>query len=1170
MSPLTARLGVIGAGISAIILIALLLLEGNSTQQPDVETNDITELVGPADLDGRTEAAGGLMDPNLSVELAEGGWLQIAGPDGSLSQQYRFSKLDPDPPDLPTNWITLQDPNVELFMSGGRLVTLEGEEADAYAPRRALEEGRLIGNVIIRMFDSVGGGYADPAHQTPSLTIRTTAASFDNLSGRISCKGDLTVETNTEEMAGSGLRIMLNDLDDRIEYLEITELEYLLIRQSKNDQPIAIGPRGPRPIENHASRLRTVSSTDKQTTFYRLILHDDVRIEQPPPAGVDPLLPRVVLADALHAIFSFQSSAFEGSSLTSAPTGPLSLLTTTALGWAPPRPEPDEILVTCSGPLTMAPLENPDDAPAEPGDMRVELMGDPVRVVDTAEAVSAECDLLIWRSRTERIDLHADVEDGVRIRTPEMQIDSQQAWVQPEAGFGGIEGAGLATLSPANSEVSNPNTIVWNKRVDLRFGTSGVAEGNLESIRFQGDVDVATEDGNMRGEDLDMRFVQSPDGSAVPDRLIGAGGIRAESDGQIIWAKDILATLNSAEIDDTDDKKIELRDIVATGDVEVRLADDTRIWADRLVGDAAQESVELIGSDVIIQRDQVVIGQGTSVKVNRLRGEATWANSGRAVMLHASSSLPVNTRMPRPNIPDVLDAQDSSVTWRNGAHISFDPNAEEQDAAVRSITFHEDVTVSSPDGELTSDTLTMHFAPGPDGKATPESLKCQGRVRAHSDGQTLWSDMLHATMEPNTQTRPDDAESPLAAIDLRDIDASGDVQILMKDGGRVFADQLEGDAAQETVNLYGEDVIIARDDVILDRGSNVRVDRLNGTADWIGSGRSRLLKQPLSLTTDVRVAPPRIVGSPGDPTVTMRTTWSESLHYDSLFAEGAGAMDIAGDVDCVVDRSDTQRSSLQGQSIRLEFHTPEHAPVNAPSEDPIIGSSRVLHQLIAKDDARLESRAWPTAAREETSQVFYVGAEHITWNDLTTEAVVIGDGEIVMREPDWARSSESGAPFSGPGSSQFVWEERLDLSREADDRFVLSMRGNVEGLWRSSNDSRDFASIAAEEIHLRSKRTDTEEVRQDTPLQLGGDMDIERLRAVGRVYLRTATRRVDCHMLEYNTRTGIAELVARAGRVVSLMTEGSTMPVQATRMIWNMDPSIDTITLEHPRGGGGQ
>ena len=81
-------------------------------------------------------------------------------------------------------------------------------------------------------------------------------------------------------------------------------------------------------------------------------------------------------------------------------------------------------------------------------------------------------------------------------------------------------------------------------------------------------------------------------------------------------------------------------------------------------------------------------------------------------------------------------------------------------------------------------------------------------------------------------------------------------------------------------------------------------------------------------------------------------------------------------------------------------------------------------------------------------------------------------------------------------------------------------------------------------------------------------MEVDRLRAVGRVYLTTPTRKADCHMLDYNTRTKIAELVARAGRTVSLITQGSPMPVQATRMIWNMDPSVDTITLEQPRGSG--
>ena len=199
------RLGGIGVGISVTLLLVLFLFDQSNEQPEELNNAEITELIAPRPLDPNGGTAGGLTDPNLSVSLPEGGWLQVAGPDGQLAQQYRFTHLDPNPADLPTHWIQLRDPELELFMGGGRLVTLAGREADAYAPRRALEEGRLIGDVVIRMFEQVRGGYADPAVDPPALTITTDAASFDNLSGRITCNGRLDISTPTEHMVGRGL-----------------------------------------------------------------------------------------------------------------------------------------------------------------------------------------------------------------------------------------------------------------------------------------------------------------------------------------------------------------------------------------------------------------------------------------------------------------------------------------------------------------------------------------------------------------------------------------------------------------------------------------------------------------------------------------------------------------------------------------------------------------------------------------------------------------------------------------------------------------------------------------------------------------------------------------------------------------------------------------------------
>lgn len=1192
------RLGIIGATVSAVVLALLLLVDWTRSPAPPESHEPVTELIGPSNLETGTGTAGGLMDPNLSVSLPEGGWLQVADDSGRLSQQYRFTHLDPDPKDLPPHWIEMQDPEVELFMGGGRLVVLSGDEAIAYAPRRALEEGRLLGDVLIRMFEPVHGGYADPDREQPALTITTKAAAFDNLSGRISCAGHLKVQTPTEQMEGRNLQILLNDRDDRIEYLEIAKVDYLLLRDvQRTTQTVRTPPAAPR-------RTRLIACSTGLTTeppaaaFYRLTLHDNVRIEQTPPEGTPTEHTRLAKADILHAVFSFESSAFNSEPPPSAaflgePLGTPSLLLAAAIGFVPPVPDPEEVLITCSGSLTMVPLEPSDQRPQDPKDMQVELLGTPVYVIDTGQRTTATCDKIVWRSANERFDLTASAPQQVVITSPDVTIESQHTWARPEAGLAGVEGGGLATLIAAALPSSpdagatavrggDETTIAWTGQVDMRFDQAiSNDQSGLESIRFQQRVEVLSPDGTINADELEMRFEPNAQGDAVPDRLIGSGGIRAANGEQTLWADDLLATLGPAKPDLASPSttgpsgNIEVRDVLATGNVQILMADGARVWADRLQGDARQESVELTAGDLVVARGEVVIEQGTSLRVQRLEGTADWPGPGRALMLAQQPDLLTDARVPRPITPEGRGDLDSEITWTESVHIDFDPTAQEQEAAMRSITFAGEVAMASPDGTIDAGSLEMHFAPDQSGKAAPERLICHRRVRAHSEDQTLWADELIATLEPIDDASPAAGDDPIDRITVRDFLATGDVQVLMKDNARAFADRLEGDAKQEVAVLTGDDVMIARQDMVIDRGQHLRIDRLAGTADWSGSGRARMLAEPISLSEDARIPPPRIVGAAGDPRVTMRTRWSESLHYDTTFAGGAGAMDIHGDVDIVVDRSDVQRSSLQGDQVRLEFAalSGDATTATMPSDDPFQSGGRVLHKLIAKGNARLETRTWQTAARSVLPRVFYVGAQHIDWDDLKTEAEIIGDGDIVIREPEWAaapaKKRGDGGPFSGPGTSRFVWSERLDLTHEADDRFRMTMLGDVEGLWKSAVERRDVATITAQQVHVLTRRGDSnQDVSSDAPLQLGADMEVDRLRAVGRVYLTTPTRRADCHMLDYNTRTKIAELVARAGRTVSLITQGSPMPVQASRMIWNMDPAIDTITLEQPRGSG--
>ena len=403
----------------------------------------------------------------------------------------------------------MQDPELELFMGGGRLVTLAGREADAYAPRRALEEGRLIGDVVIRMFEQTRGGYADPAIDPPALTITTDAAAFDNLSGRITCEGLLDIVTPTEHMVGRGLQLLLNDRDNRIEYLEIASLDYLLLRDVSQHAKVQRPSHIVRRKLPTARVIPVVMGQDAVPTFYRLTLHDQVRIKQAPAKSVPNALPRIATADDLHVIFSFESGAFgsrTAPATASVPLSPPLLMCAMAIGMTPPEPAPQEVLVTCQGPLTMVPLEDGEDRPANAKDTRLELVGTPTRVFDANEGIAASCDQITGNSADERFDLAATSPQQVLITTDDLTLQSTHAWVRPDAGLGGINGAGTATLvdvsqqnltTPASTEAT---TITWMQGVDLKFEPTDAREQGLRSIRFLQTVLVQSPDGTISAD----------------------------------------------------------------------------------------------------------------------------------------------------------------------------------------------------------------------------------------------------------------------------------------------------------------------------------------------------------------------------------------------------------------------------------------------------------------------------------------------------------------------------------------------------------------------------------------------------------------------------------------------------------------------------------------------
>ncbi|MCH2133620.1 MAG: hypothetical protein MK116_07705 [Phycisphaerales bacterium] len=1013
-------------GIGVLALVFLFDRPASTTIEDD--NAEIIELVGPSRLDPEQgESVAEMLDPRMGVELPRGGWIQVANAEGELSQQYRCEHLDPDPPELDAYWIAMQRPEVELYMSQNRLVTLIGDSALAYAPHRALEEGQFNGNVRIAMYEPVNGRPADPRTDDPALIIRTPRATFDNFLGKITCDGRIELETAREEMAGRNLQILLNDEDQRIEYLQMATLEYLVIHSP--EQP-ATARRQRRIQAANWQAQPTIAEPDRQPVFYKLTLHEGVQIRQGSGPGA-----RTAVGDELHVTFSLESEQLDAPTArgvdramiaSSAPVSLPAMGSALAMG-IPAQSADDDIHVTCGGGVTMVPLVDSSEFLDDPRDARLDLVGAPVIIQDPDRRLRITCPLVQYHTLDKRFDLLGDETRDVDLLTDRFRAEGSWMWAKPEAGEAGF-------VNPGTIEV-------------------------------------------LSASPLAKAVQQEANGTLAPT-----------------------------------------------------------------------------GAETLLAKDE-----STAVELE--------------------------------------------LTWTGGIDIEFDPDDPggggdpNGDPALRSILFRDDVAVRSKDGTIDCGSLQMQFTRGDNGRSEPERMVALENVRARNDDQTLWTDQLIVTMDAVADEAPVAGDDLFGGrVDVKDFLATGDVQVLLADGGRAFADRLEGDARQETAILTGGNVTVARKEMLIDHGRRLVISRMEGTATWEGPGQARMLRYPLDVSADKRVDRPTVPTKPpagsdqqakadeaGSP-VTMRARWNDEMVYDSRFNEGAGAIELKGKVAVVAEPSPIERSTMDGDSLSLQFaFPPAVAPsttATAPSperNDPLAldgleGSSRVLEKLIAKGDARLEHREWLDADKNDLPRVFYIAAKHITWDDLRVRAEVIGNGDMVIREPqrDGDDPTPEG-PFAGAGTSRFVWTKRLDMVRQPSSRFEISMVGDVEGLYRGATDE-DIASVTAQKIEAITQRSRPSASLDDGddvgPLDFQGDMEIEKLRAEGTVYLATRQRRADAHVVDYDTRTQIATLSARPGRKVSVVTEGSPLPVKATRMVWNMDPRVDSIQLVEPSGTG--
>ena len=494
-----------------------------------------------------------------------------------------------------------------------------------------------------------------------------------------------------------------------------------------------------------------------------------------------------------------------------------------------------------------------------------------------------------------------------------------------------------------------------------------------------------------------------------------------------------------------------------------------------------------------------------------------------------------------------------------------------------------------PDSEAAPDQLRIAWRGGVDlaftgDTATPANnlhlrqATFRGGVdmtRQESGGRSrLWADRVGVWLglPPLAPADQEIGDTTTTTSQIERFLAEGNVQATMADGARVFAERMSSEVATERIEIAGPDVAIAYDHWWLDKGRIVIVNNRTRSVFWDGPGRARRFDLLLQSPGPGRINRP-LMETPAQ----LQADWNESMRYDDTTPETAGEIELVGAVAVYWTPLPLVQRRINARFVTLHLVEPPDGEIaGAPDADNLLSgrsSRRAIGRLIARGDARLESRHWLNEDLSGKPSVFFLAGEHVEYDQETGEGRVPGAGELLIRNLDPAGSAPraTGSPFGRRGTTWFGWQEGLTMTRSDQRRFLIVMRKQVE--MRHLGPEGAKSTLACEWLEalvdgIERPGSQAPDVAAATGAGPVAPAQLRRVRANGAVFFRTPDRDVDCDYFEYDADDGVATLEAAAGGLATIYARGQPEPVRFGRARW--DTRTDTLEIERGRGGGGR
>ncbi len=514
------------------------------------------------------------------------------------------------------------------------------------------------------------------------------------------------------------------------------------------------------------------------------------------------------------------------------------------------------------------------------------------------------------------------------------------------------------------------------------------------------------------------------------------------------------------------------------------------------------------------------------------------------------------------------------MTWREGVSLAFEPGAEQsrlrqadfrgevmadagevrldagrlvvdcrpqgaRDAVTRILAEGNARATRVPEGSsLAGQRVELKLEPQPDGGSRPVQLLADGQVEALQRDQRLWTEAMECTFVP-----VDGGER----ADLDQVRTRGAVQALVSRDVRIWAAAMDADPAKKSVTLRGPDLLLVRGNAVADGMAEVQMDEGSGNGLAPGPGRCRYYLASLADDAPRRLDRPVMTGTPQ-----METTWRDGLTYRRI-DPSASVLQLSGGVEATASREVRERDDLQAQEVLLWMVRPEGGDAS--------GEASSLRRVRATGGVRLESRQWGCDDRSDEPRLLRLVAEDVTHDVATGEADVPTPGTLLIFDRD-DEGVKSGPPslFDGRGTTRFRWGQALAIRRLDDPAtYRITMADQAE-LVHAGLREQDTLTITSDAMEAVVERRDGGPAAaakdQAQPADLGGAVKLQKVVADGRVLVRSPETDVECDRFDYDLHTRMASLVARPGRVITVLQKGrgaQPIPLRAESAIWDME-----------------